>query len=75
MIMNYSDMQKLIRKLKEENISLKRKVKVRDNKIREMERSGPDAALLKANIELANEVHNLKEDIEFMIRKNGEETV
>ncbi|HJA91238.1 MAG TPA: hypothetical protein H9948_10665 [Candidatus Jeotgalibaca merdavium] len=73
--MNYSDMQKLIRKLKEENISLKRKVKVRDNKIREMERSGPDAALLKANIELANEVHNLKEDIEFMIRKNGEETV
>lgn len=75
MIMNYSDMQKLIRKLKEENISLKRKVKVRDNKIREMERSGPDAALLKANIELANEVHNLKEDIEFMKRKNGEETV
>lgn len=73
--MNYSDMQKLIRKLKEENISLKRKVKVRDNKIREMERSGPDAALLKANIELANEVHNLKEDIEFMKRKNGEETV
>lgn len=75
MIMNYSDMQKLIRKLKEENISLKRKVKVRDNKIREMERSGPDAALLKANIDLANEVHNLKEDIEFMKRKNGEETV
>lgn len=75
MIMNYSDMQKLIRKLKEENISLKRKVKVRDNKIREMERSGPDAALLKANIELANEVHNLKEDIEFMKRKKGEETV
>ena len=75
MIMNYSDMQKLIRKLKEENISLKRKVKVRDNKIREMERSGPDAALLKANIELANEVHNLKEDIEFMKRKNGGETV
>ena len=46
---------------------------MRDNKIREMERSGPDADLLKANIELANEVHNLKEDIEMMTRKNGEE--
>lgn len=73
--MNYSEMEKQIAVLKKENKSLKRKLAVRDNKIREMERSGPDADLLKANIELANEVHNLKEDIEFMIRKNGEETV
>lgn len=73
--MNYSEMEKQIAVLKKENKSLKRKLAVRDNKIREMERGGPDADLLKANIELANEVHNLKEDIEFMIRKNGEETV
>ena len=73
--MNYSEMEKQIAALKKENKSLQRKLAVRDNKIREMERSGPDADLLKANIELANEVHNLKEDIEFMIRKNGEETV
>lgn len=71
--MNYSDMQKLIRKLKEENISLKRKVKVRDKKIREMERSGPDAALLRANIELADEVNALKEDMEYMKNKTREE--
>lgn len=73
--MNYSEMEKQIAVLKKENKSLKRKLAVRDNKIHEMERSGPDADLLKANIELANEVHNLKEDIEFMTRKNGEETV
>lgn len=73
--MNYSEMEKQIAALKKENKSLQRKLAVRDNKIREMERNGPDADLLKANIELANEVHNLKEDIEFMIRKNGEETV
>lgn len=73
--MNYSDMQKLIRKLKEENISLKRKVKVRDKKIREMERSGPDAALLRANIELADEVNALKEDIEYMKNKTREEAL
>lgn len=71
--MNYSEMEKQIAALKKENKSLKRKLAVRDNKIREMERSGPDADLLKANIELANEVHNLKEDIEMMTRKNGEE--
>lgn len=71
--MNYSEMGKQIAALKKENKSLKRKLAVRDNKIREMERSGPDADLLKANIELANEVHNLKEDIEMMTRKNGEE--
>lgn len=73
--MNYSDMQKLIRKLKEENISLKRKVKVRDKKIREMERSGPDAALLRANIELADEVNALKEDMEYMKNKTREEAL
>lgn len=71
--MNYSEMEKQIAVLKKENKSIKRKLAVRDNKIREMERSGPDADLLKANIELANEVHNLKEDIEMMTRKNGEE--
>ena len=71
--MNYSEMEKQIAVLKNENKSLKRKLAVRDNKIRVMERSGPDADLLKANIELANEVHNLKEDIEMMTRKNGEE--
>lgn len=73
--MKLQQLEKQVAKLKQEKTALEKKLTRRDKTIKEMQRSGPDADLLKANIELANEVHNLKEDIEFMIRKNGEETV
>ena len=42
---------------------LKNKLKRRDKQIREMQRSGPDADLLKANIALVDEVNELKEKL------------
>lgn len=42
---------------------LKNKLKRRDKQIREMQRSGPDADLVKANIALVDEVNELKEKL------------
>lgn len=71
--MNYSEMEKQISALKQEKKSLEKKLERREKRIREMERSGPDADLLRANIQLANEVNDLKSDIEHMRRKSREE--
>lgn len=49
--------------------SLKNKLKRRDKKIRELQKSGPDADLIKANIALVDEVNELKEKLGIPIRE------
>lgn len=60
-------------KLKQEKTALEKKLTRRDKTIKEMQRSGPDADLLRANIELSDEVKYLKEDLALMKNKTREE--
>lgn len=55
--------------LKVEIQSLKNKLKRRDKQIRDMQKSGPDADLVKANIALLDEVNELKEKLGISIRE------
>lgn len=49
--------------------SLKNKLKRRDRKIKEIQRSGPDADLLKANVALMDENNELKEKLGITVRE------
>lgn len=52
---------------------LKNKLKRRDKQIREMQRSGPDADLVKANIALVDEVNELKEKLGMRVVEGRKE--
>lgn len=61
--LSYENLEKRHALALQEIQSLKNKLKRRDKQIREMQRSGPDADLLKANIALVDEVNELKEKL------------
>lgn len=71
--MNLQQLEKQVAKLKQEKTALEKKLTRRDKTIKEMQRSGPDADLLRANIELSDEVKYLKEDLALMKNKTREE--
>lgn len=67
--LSYENLEKRHALALQEVQSLKNKLKRRDKQIREMQRSGPDADLLKANIALVDEVNELKEKLGITIRE------
>lgn len=67
--LSYENLEKRHALALQEIQSLKNKLKRRDKQIREMQRSGPDADLLKANIALVDEVNELKEKLGITIRE------
>lgn len=71
--MKVQQLEKQVAKLKQEKTALEKKLTRRDKTIKEMQRSGPDADLLRANIELSDEVKYLKEDLALMKNKTREE--
>lgn len=71
--MKLQQLEKQVAKLKQEKTALEKKLTRRDKTIKEMQRSGPDADLLRANIELSDEVKYLKEDLALMKNKTREE--
>ena len=71
--MKLQQLEKQVAKLKQEKTALEKKLTRRDKTIKEMQRSGPDADLLRANIELSDEVKYLKEDLALMKNKIREE--
>ena len=66
----YKQMQAENEMLKKENRNLKDRLKRKSAEIKKIRKSGPDPALLKANVELQDELTDLKEKI-----KNGEEVL
>lgn len=62
-------MKKEMSVLKNENKGLKISLKRRDEQIRKIQRSGPDAGLLKANVELMDEVNELKEKLGLEVKE------
>lgn len=66
---SYQAMQKQIKELKEENKGLKISLKRRDERIKKMHREGPDANLLRANVELMDEVNELKEKLGLEVKE------
>lgn len=71
--MKLQQLEKQVAKLKQEKTALEKKLTRRDKTTKEMQRSGPDADLLRANIELSDEVKYLKEDLALMKNKIREE--
>lgn len=68
-ISKYQNLEDKYHIVREENQSLKNKLKRRDKQIRDMQKSGPDANLVKANIALLDEVNELKEKLGISIRE------
>lgn len=67
--LSYENLEKRHALALQEVQSLKNKLKRRAKQIKEMQRSGPDADLLKANISLVDEVNELKEKLGITIRE------
>lgn len=61
--LSYENLEKRHALALQEIQSLKNKLKRRDKQIREMQKNGPDADLVKANIALVDEVNELKEKL------------
>lgn len=61
--LSYENLEKRHALALQEIQSLKNKLKRRDKQIREMQKNGPDADLIKANVALVDEVNELKEKL------------
>ena len=67
--LSYENLEKRHALALQEIQSLKNKLKRRDKQIREMQKNGPDADLIKANVALVDEVNELKEKLGITIRE------